>query len=170
MSVGWPMPLRANDLCVALPRLRRYARLLTDDPRRADDLVAMTLARARRPTFRSPPGRTPESGLLALLRAIFVEQFANPQEVRPLPYDRRPLDAASDANPSSTEDTLARLFCLPLEQREVLVLVAVERMSYDEVATLLAMPVATVLTRLARAREALRVHDVDRRTNPRTIG
>jgi RNA polymerase sigma-70 factor (ECF subfamily) len=99
-----------------------------------------------------------------------VERFANPQEVRPLPSDRRPLDAASDANPSSTEDTLARLFCLPLEQREVLVLVAVERMSYDEVATLLAMPVATVLTRLARAREALRVHDVDRRTNPRTIG
>lgn len=164
------MPLHANDLRVALPRLRRYARLLTDDPARADDLVAITLARARRPAYRSVPGRTLESGLLALLRAIYNEQFAWQEEVLSLPGDPGPAESLSGAGPPGTEDTLARLFRLPLEQREVLVLVAVERMSYDEVAALLAMPVATVLTRLARARAALRAGDLDRQTNPRTGG
>ena len=51
---------------------------------------------------------------------------------------------------------LAQLRELPLEQREVLVLVAVERMSYVDIAALLHMPVATVISRLSQAREALR--------------
>jgi RNA polymerase sigma-70 factor (ECF subfamily) len=51
---------------------------------------------------------------------------------------------------------LAQLRALPLEQREVLVLVAVERMSYIDIAALLRLPVATVIARLSHAREALR--------------
>ena len=51
---------------------------------------------------------------------------------------------------------LAQLRELPLEQREVLVLVAVERMSYVDIAALLHIPVATVISRLSQAREALR--------------
>ena len=180
MSFGKPMPLRANALRVALPRLRRYARLLTEDPARADDLVAMTLQRACQPTHKSALGRTREAVLLALLRAIYAEQFANPDDkLLGLPSDPGAADRTSRADPPKpsraseppgTQETLARLFRLPLEQREVLVLVAVERMSYDEVATLLAMPVATVLVRLARAREALRAGGLAKRTNPRAAG
>ena len=51
---------------------------------------------------------------------------------------------------------LAELRRLPVEQREVVVLVAVERMSYDDVAALLHVPVATVMSRLQQARGALR--------------
>ena len=50
---------------------------------------------------------------------------------------------------------LAQLFRLPLEQREVMVLVAVERLSYEEIAGLLELPTATVIARLSHAREAL---------------
>lgn len=51
---------------------------------------------------------------------------------------------------------LGQLRALPLEQREVLVLVAVEQMSYTEIAALLRLPIATVIARLSHAREALR--------------
>jgi RNA polymerase sigma-70 factor (ECF subfamily) len=51
---------------------------------------------------------------------------------------------------------LVQLRALPLEQREVLVLVAVEQLSYPEIAALLHLPVATVIARLSHAREALR--------------
>ena len=67
-----------------------------------------------------------------------------------------PSAPAPGPNAGRIEEVLTQLFRLPIEQREVLVLVAVERMSYQDVATLLAVPVATVLARLMQAREALR--------------
>ena len=45
---------------------------------------------------------------------------------------------------------------LPPEQREVLLLAAVEEMRYEEIATLLSVPVGTVMSRLSRAREKLK--------------
>ena len=51
---------------------------------------------------------------------------------------------------------LALLLRLPVEQREVMLLVAVERMAYDEISTLLEVPVATVVARLLQARRQLR--------------
>ena len=58
---------------------------------------------------------------------------------------------------AGTNPILARLSRLPLEQREVLVLVAVERWGYAEIATMLRVPVGTVLARLNRARETMRL-------------
>ena len=63
---------------------------------------------------------------------------------------------------------LARLRELPLEQREILVLVAVERLSYAEVGSLLQMPVATVISRLSQAREALRTSASKSQSAPHT--
>ena len=70
-------------------------------------------------------------------------------------------EAASpgDGTPSSADRSvapIAQLKRLPLVQREILVLVAVERMSYTEIADLLHMPVATVVSHLSQARDALR--------------
>jgi len=55
---------------------------------------------------------------------------------------------------------------LPLEQREVLVLVAVERLSYTEISGLLGMPVATVIARLSQARETLRARSASPQSAP----
>ena len=53
-------------------------------------------------------------------------------------------------------EVLRELSRLPTEQREVLVLAAIEEMRYEEIATVLAIPVGTVMSRLSRARERLR--------------
>jgi RNA polymerase sigma-70 factor (ECF subfamily) len=136
-------PIQCNKAPRELPRLRRYARILTDDPRHADRLVEETLARARQTPDESTAESTRGTQLLGLLRAV-SERTATTR----LPCDVPPSDRGSGM--------LAQLRALPLEQREVLVLVAVERLSYTEIAALLGTPVATVVARLSQARETLR--------------
>lgn len=160
------MPFSANNLLDALPRLRRYARILTDDTGHADRLVEVTVARARQMQGEPAFATTPGTQLLALLRSVYAEQFAPsrsrwalppmPPSERCLVADEMPSGSMGQSLADRGADMLAQLFRLPLEQREIIVLVAVERMSYDEIATLLGMPVATVMSRLSQAREALR--------------
>ena len=161
------MPFSATELLAELPRLRRYARILTDDPERADRLVEETLLRCRQMQRESAARSvgTRSLQLLALLRSVSAEQ--------PAPSTRREpsvgwlfawrSSASVPGGPTAGsplndrgEQMLAQLRELPLEQREVLVLVAVERMSYMDVAALLHIPAATVIARLSQAREALR--------------
>jgi len=160
------MPFSATELLAELPRLRRYARILTDDPERADRLVEETLFRCRQMPDGSVSGSidTRSTRLLALLRSVSAEQPA-PGTRRESPRgglfpwrSNSTLDRGSvrSSLPDRGEEMLAQLRELPLEQREVLVLVAVERMSYTDVAVLLRSPAATVISRLSQAREALR--------------
>jgi len=137
-----PTPFSATRLLAELPRLRRYARILIDDPERADRLVEETLARARQMQNESSMEPTRSTQLPALLRAVNAD--AN--------WTWRTVQSRADRGTGM----LAQLRALPLEQREVLVLAAVERLSYTEIAALLRMPVATVVARLSQARETLR--------------
>ena len=159
------MPFSATELLAALPRLRRYARILTDDAECADRLVEETLLRARQMQDDSTCESTRGTRLLALLRSVNAEQ-AEPSMRRETPASA-PLAGRSNSNadpsgsvrqspPDRGAQMLAQLRELPLEQREVLVLVAVERMSYVDIAALLHIPVATVISRLSQAREVLR--------------
>jgi RNA polymerase sigma-70 factor, ECF subfamily len=145
------MPFLSSDLLAALPRLRRYARLLIDDAALADDIVKQTLSRARHIPDEPASGMSPAMQLLSVLRAVYADQVA-----RGRPAGTEAIAPAPRSNADRTEGVLTQLFRLPIEQREVLVLVAVERMSYQDIATLLAVPVATVSARLTQAREALR--------------
>jgi RNA polymerase sigma-70 factor (ECF subfamily) len=162
---GMSMSFSATELLAELPRLRRYARILTDDAERADRLVEETLLRARQMQDDFLSESTRGTQLLALLRSVNVEH--TPSDTgRDTPV-RAPLAGRVASNADSSESSrqspsdrgaqmLAQLRELPLEQREVLVLVAVERMSYVDIAALLHIPVATVISRLSQAREALR--------------
>jgi RNA polymerase sigma-70 factor (ECF subfamily) len=172
------MPFASSDLLAALPRLRRYARLLIDDPALADEIVKETLSRARHIPGEPPSGMTPGMQLLSVLRSAHADHVAGstPSEAMP-PRFTREFDSQADAEsvapaPGSkadrTEEVRAQLFRLPIELREVLVLVAVEQMSYQDIATLLAVPVATVSARLTQAREALRSVALQSRTAPKT--
>ncbi len=160
------MPFLSNDLLAALPRLRRYARVLTEDADRADELVQEMLSRARQIEPESPSGATLVVRLFSILRSTYLDEFAPGRPRGPLP-NRRAQESTSTAEAESTggaieanapraNDLLTQLLRLPLENREVLVLVAVERMSYDDIGTLLAIPLATVLARLTQARESFR--------------
>jgi RNA polymerase sigma-70 factor (ECF subfamily) len=69
--------------------------------------------------------------------------------------------ASSEASQDSTvgvRDVLAGLDLLPEEQRSVLLLIAVEDLSYEETAQVLRVPIGTVMSRLSRAREKMRRH------------
>ncbi len=170
-----PPLFSASRLLAEVPRLRRYARILTDDPERADNLVEETLARARQMQDGSGGVSTQTMQLLALLRT--VSSAKSPPTPRRTVASSAPrvdahtaADARSEGKASSQTprgaEMLEQCLRLPLEQREVLVLVAVERLSYTEISGLLGMPVATVIARLSQARETLRARSASSQSAP----
>lgn len=143
-----------------IPRLRRYARALTRDVVRADDLVQETLLRAFRKEHLWEPG----TDLRAWLFTIMHNQYVN--EVRRATRDAASLDvqdcstfliANSDPSASRQVQELEHaLSQLPDGQRQVILLVGLEGMSYEDVAAILQIPIGTVRSRLSRGREVLR--------------
>lgn len=153
------------DLSAALPRLRRYARMLTGDVHRAEDLVQDTLARAwaKRHLWRA--GSDLRAWLFTIMHNVHLNQFAIRRRERAQisldADDGHALDwelavRATQSSRVEVNEVLAQIERLPADQREVLVLAAVEELHYKEIATLLGVPVGTVMSRLSRARERLR--------------
>lgn len=144
-----------NELIEMLPRLRRYARMLTGDRTRADDLVQDALERAleREATFRNGGNLRP--WLFSLMHNLFVDGMRT-HEVIDWTIDSEELPELASpyyqADPAELRDIHIALEKLSTDQREVLLLVAVEGLRYREAAETLALPVGTVMSRLARAR------------------
>jgi RNA polymerase sigma-70 factor (ECF subfamily) len=141
-----------------IPALRRYARLLTGDTTRADDLVQDTLERACVKWALWRPGSALRSWLLSLMHNLFLNRRRDwRHDDGHLSLDDVPEPAhepqARTAERLDLQQGLARL---PPAMREVLLLVAVEEYTYAEAATILGVPVGTVMSRLHRARERLR--------------
>ena len=141
-----------------LPRLRRYARALVGNREAADDLVQDTLERAWTRTAQWRPGSDLRSWLLAIMHNLRIDQMRRPAlATDSLDEDAIELPArATQTDRIELAELGAALTCLPEEQRAVLLLVALEDMSYGEVAATLAIPIGTVMSRLARGRERLR--------------
>jgi RNA polymerase sigma-70 factor (ECF subfamily) len=143
-----------------IPKLRRYARALTRDFDRADDLVQDTLCRALRKAHLWQK----ETDLRAWLFTILHNQYVNHvrQGVRsgtsvPLEHAEWSMTTAPSQHGSLALRDLDRaLQRLPEEQRQVLLLIGLEGMSYEEAAAIINVPLGTVRSRLSRAREALR--------------
>jgi RNA polymerase sigma-70 factor, ECF subfamily len=143
-----------------IPRLRRYARALTRNAERADDLVQETLLRAISKGHLWQPG----TDLRAWLFTIMHNQHVN--LVRRAMRDETSIDLEqmSSALVATSDPTGSRqlrelehgLACLPEEQRSVILLVGLEGMSYESTAQILNIPVGTVRSRLSRGRDALR--------------
>lgn len=146
-----------NELIRTLPRLRRYARLLTGDRCRADDLVQDALERAieRESTFHS--GENLRPWLLVLMHNLFVDGTRSREAIdwsadaNQLPE----MSAPSQCDPAELGDIHTALEKLSADQREVLLLIGVEGLRYREAAEVLGLPVGTVMSRLARAREKM---------------
>jgi RNA polymerase sigma-70 factor (ECF subfamily) len=158
MAATLPHP----DLVAAIPRLRRYARVLTGEATRADDLVQDTLARAWEKRALWLAGTDLRAWLFTIMHNVFVNQRALARrDARNVSLDdadaawQLPVPAMQFTRVELME-TMQSLARLPVEQREVLVLAAIEEMRYDEIAAVMAIPVGTVMSRLSRAREKLR--------------
>lgn len=145
------------DILAEIPRLRRYARALTGDRDRADDLVQDTLERALG-RWRLWRGGNTRSWLLTIMHNIFVNQVRAPHAVDFMPDEELPLIPVRDhlADALAVRDLDRQLAALPPEQRAVLLLVGLEELSYGEAARVLGIPAGTVMSRLARARARLR--------------
>ncbi len=142
-----------------LPRLRRYARALTGDPTRADDLVQDTLERAYGRLNLWRPGSDLRAWLFTIMHNVFVNQVRSSVSQPVVSLEDHPADAQVRANQTDmleVRDIDAALRRLPPDQREVVLLVGLEHLSYAEAARTLGVPIGTVMSRLARGRERLR--------------
>lgn len=147
-----------QDLALQIPRLRRYARALTHNVAWADDLVQDTLERAlgRRWLFRLNSNLS--AWLYTMLYRLYLNDASRAHRLTMVTEDQVP-EAAQAANGGDIGlqlDLRRALAQLSAEQRAVLVLVALEQLSYKEAAAVLGIPVGTVMSRLARAREQVR--------------
>jgi RNA polymerase sigma-70 factor (ECF subfamily) len=128
-----------------IPRLRRYARALSTYGLPSDDLVRATLERAGQELGGAQTRSDLRGWLFGLMHDVYVRSLAGTEEG----------GLANDGSPpGSFEQVIGELTA---GQREVFLLVTLEDMRYDEVARALNVPIGTVMSRLSRAREKLRL-------------
>jgi RNA polymerase sigma-70 factor (ECF subfamily) len=142
-----------------IPRLRRYARALTRKADRADDLVQTTVLRAIAKAHLWQAGTDIRAWLFTIMHNQHVNMVRSAREDTMIDIEdvSSTLVAASDPTISRQLRELERALArLPDEQREVILLVGLEELSYQEAAQVLGVPVGTVRSRLSRGREALR--------------
>jgi RNA polymerase sigma-70 factor, ECF subfamily len=155
-----PMNDFARMLEAEIPRLRRYARALTRDVVRADDLVQSCLTRALAKQHLWQLGTDLRAWLFTILHNQHVNDVRRGmRESNNVELDQAPeLTVQSNAIPAlELRDLETAIGKLPPEQRQVILLVGLEGMAYEEVAKVLRVPVGTVRSRLSRSRDQLRL-------------
>jgi RNA polymerase sigma-70 factor (ECF subfamily) len=143
-----------------LPRLQRYARVLTRDVSAADDLVQDCLARALGKIHLWEPGTDLRAWLFTILHHQHVSRTRRDARQR-ASLEWQESHVSSALSPSQTarlelRDLERALAKLPEEQRSAILLVGLEGMGYVEAASVANTPVGTARSRVARGREALR--------------
>lgn len=145
-------------ILAVMPRLRRYARALVGNREAADDLVQDTLERAWTRLYQWHHGSDLRAWLFSIMHNLRIDEMRRPAPAM-TSLDDEVIDLpvrATQSDRIEVADLGAALASLPEEQRAVVLLVALEEMSYAEVAATLGIPVGTVMSRLARGRERLR--------------
>lgn len=142
-----------------IPALRRYARALVRNRANADDLVQDCLERAVSRWYQRRDGSV-RAWLFAILHNLAIDQLRlSATRGRHVPIDETNEhdfgEAAAQEQKLMYQDVMNKLAKLPENQRAVLLLVAVEDLSYADAANVLGIPVGTVMSRLSRAREKL---------------
>lgn len=154
-------------LVAHIPSLRRYARALTGDAWAADDLVQDTLERACVKWRLWTVGTDLRAWLFTLMHNVFANQLRRAPP-RAVDIDEVAHDlAGADTNHDKTLDLQRCLLRLPEDQRAVLLLIALEDLSYAQVAGVLDIPVGTVMSRLSRARA--RLHELMEGVAPTSV-
>ena len=140
--------------------LRRYARIYARSADEADDLVQEALARTLERTSVWRPIRNIKAYLFRTLRNVHLNrEIKDKRYINGVTFDQ--IEDLFVGPPIQylrlqLRDVTSALLRLPTEHREVLLLVGVEGLTYEEAASILDVPLGTVMSRLSRAREALR--------------
>lgn len=149
-----------QQLLGVIPSLRRYARSLVFDSQAADDLVQTALERALAHWHQFDQRRDILVWTISIAHNAYIDdrrRHARASLVEPSEgFDPDASQATSSTDIGLQLDLVKALGRLPLEQREVLLLVTLEQLSYAECAEALRIPIGTVMSRVSRARVALR--------------
>jgi len=147
-------------LVAQLPSLRRYAVALVRNAALADDLVQDSIERALRQSAQLRDLQSLSAWLRRILHNLYIDETrrnrsrGQQQDIMEFEDHLELSTPAIDNN--ATRDFLKAMNTLSLEHRQILLLVGLEELSYREVADELGVPIGTVMSRLARARERLR--------------
>jgi len=151
---------REQALVALMPALRRFARALTLNHDAADELLQECLERALRKLHLLRQDESLRAWAFTLMHRVFCNNLRSLRRRRLLEaaHAREIDEAIGPAQPGVSElrAVIERLEELPDDQRAVIVLVALEEVSYQEAARILEIPLGTVMSRLARGRERLR--------------
>jgi len=150
-------PAQQRQLLTWVPRLRRYARALVGNRDDADDLVQDTLERAWARSALWHGVADMRAWLFSIMHNLHVDGVRRPK-LTTMPTDDHPevATAPTQGERLAVLDLQAALDLLPVEQKEIVLLVALEDMAYADVAKTLGIPIGTVMSRLSRGRERLR--------------
>ena len=142
-----------------IPRLRSYAHALMGNREHADDLVQDCLERAWLHIDKWQPGSDLRAWLFTVMHNVYVNHVRR-RKAGPSLVSWEDSDDSSyvcEDEPTALRDLEVALVALSPEHREVLLLAGLEQMSYAEIAVIIGIPAGTVMSRLSRAREQLRI-------------
>ncbi len=144
-----------------IPSLRRFARALCRDVHLADDLVQDTLERALSRLFLWRRGSNLRAWLFTILRNLFLNgrrtRYAPATTLTPEQWEGLLTHLPEQPARMEALDLLRALDRLTEDQRDVILLVGLEGFTYEEAAQVLDLPLGTVMSRLSRGRETLRL-------------
>jgi RNA polymerase sigma-70 factor (ECF subfamily) len=150
-----------RDIIQLLPRLRRFSYALAGDPVKGDDLLQEACARAFASLHQFELGTRLDSWMYRIIRNIWLNhKRASRVRGTVIDIDEAPEQQGEDGRDvAESRMTLVRVLDamvkLPREQQELIALVCIEGVSYQEAARILDIPVGTVTSRLARGRRTL---------------
>ena len=149
-----------------LPRLWAFALRLTRDRHDAEDLVQRACARALERADQLQPDTAPLSWVFSIIHTTWINelQARNIRKQSSVEWDDIRVQNVADPSVRTPEENLMNrqiidaVTRLPEAQRAVILLVALEGLSYTEAAEVLNVPIGTVMSRLSRARQAIGAH------------
>lgn len=141
-----------------LPRLRRFARVITRNVADADDLVQVALEKALTRAVQWRPGSRLDGWMFGIMKNAWIDEIRARRRRERVHAPEEAGATVGDASSASRDIALsvqAAMARLPEEQRMAIALVLVEGLSYKDAAESLGIPMGTLTSRLARGREAL---------------
>ena len=143
--------------------LYRYARSLCGEPREAEELLQETYKRAlaakRKPVVANADEIRP--WIFTIMRHVWQNEIRRISRAKEVVFEEAPVVSGEYTEFGMTRKLLvsevrAAVDSLPVMWREIIVMRDMEDLSYAEIAAILGCPLGTVMSRLARARDALR--------------
>ena len=146
------------ELAALLPRLRRFARVITRNVADADDLVQVAVEKALTHAGQWRPGSRMDSWMFGIMKNAWIDEVRARRRRERVHAPEEAGATVGDASAAARDIALsveAAMERLPEEQRMAIALVLVEGMSYKDASEALGIPIGTLTSRLARGREAL---------------